>query len=487
MPATSDRQAVSEQVADDFEDHVERLQRVIRQPTLSVDRVGLEETAELAVELLEETGFDEAELVETAGVPGVWGYSDEGAEKTVVTYGMLDTRLVTDEDDWDYPPFGAERTEIEPYGEVVVGRATAKAAFVSYLDALASAREALGSLPVNVMVLAEVEELVGSPHYYEMLDQYDDRVAEADACFDPALAQTERGDVTAALGYKSGVYFDLEVSGEAWGRGPANGDLHAMSNAAVDAPAWRLVDALASLTEENGTEISVPGFYDQHEPATDEERRELRDLIDELGIDDPIEAVPGVAAGPGEVARLKDDLQEDPEEALVQALYGVESFNLQGLRSGFLGPETNTERFRLPDRATASFDVRLPRGYDPEVALGQIRDHLDAEGFEDVDLDVLGIHRWSKTDRDADLVTAVEGVLTDRGADLTLWPYTASGVPWAAFASRYDVPVLHGVGLGHQGTDGPHEFVALDGTDQTASLAEAEVGVYEMLAAYAEI
>lgn len=486
MASESDRQAVSEQVEADFDEHVDRLQRLIRQPTLSVDGVGLEETAELAVDLLEETGFDEAELVETSGAPGVWGYSDEGAEKTVVTYGMLDTRLVLDEEAWDYGPFDAERTEIEPYGEVVVGRITAKAGFVAYLNALAATRAALGSLPVNVMVLAEAEEINGSPHYYEMLDQYADRVAEADACFGPGLSQSDAGNVTGALGYKSAIYFDLEVSGESWGRGPAGGDLHAMSNSTVDAPAWRFVDALSSLTEDSGTEITVPGFYDQHEPATEEEREELRELIDELGIEDATESAPGIGRGSGEVSRLKDDVHEDVEEAFVQAIYGAESFNIQGLRSGFLGPETNTKPFRLPNRASATFDVRLPRGYDPDVTLQQIRDHLDDEGFEDVELDVAATHRWSKTDRDADLVAAVEEVLGDHGADVTFWPYSSGGVPWAAFGSEFDMPVLHGVGLGYQGGDGPHEFVSLDGVGEAAGLADAEVGVYEMLAAYAE-
>jgi acetylornithine deacetylase/succinyl-diaminopimelate desuccinylase-like protein len=292
--------------------------------------------------------------------------------------------------------------------------------------------------------------------------------------------------VTAALGYKSAIYFDLNVSGNAWGRGPANGDIHAMSNATVEAPAWRFVDALSSLADDNGTEIVVEGFYDQHEPATEEERQEVRELIEDLGVEDVAASVPGVARGAGEVTRLKDDLQEDVEEAFVESIYGANSFNIQGLRSGFLGPRTNTKPFRLPNEASATFDVRLPRGYDPDVTLQQIRDHFNENGFEDVELDVAATHRWSRTDRDADIVTSVEGVLAEAGADVTFWPYSSGGVPWAGLGSQYDIPVLHGIGLGYQGADGPHEFISIDGNDQVASLADAEVAVYEMLAAYAD-
>lgn len=481
------RSAVREQVESNLDSHVARLQRLIRQPTLSVDGVGLRETAELAVELLAETGFDEAELVETEGAPGAWGYIDADAEKTVVTYGMLDTRIVQDEDAWDHPPFAAERTEIEPFGEVVVGRITSKAAFVSYLNAVGAAREALDSLPVNVMVLAEAEEINGSPHYYEMLDQYEDRVETADACFGPAQGQNEAGNVTASLGYKSAIYFDLTVSGESWGRGPQNGDVHAMSNSVVDAPAWRFVEVLASLTDESGTEIAIDGFYDQYEPPTEDERAEVRALVEELGGGDDLwKSLPGLGRGDGEVPRLKDDLQDDVEEAFVRSIYGPESFNIQGLRSGFLGPNTNTKPFRLPNEATATFDMRLPRGYDPDVTLQQLRDHLEAHGFDDVELDVAATHRWQRTDRDSALVTAVERVLNDHGAAVTYWPYSSGGVPWAAFGSRYDMPVLHGVGLGYHGSDGRDEFVAIEGTDEVAGLVESEVGTVEMLAAYAD-
>ena len=65
---------VEERIKADIEDHIRRIQKAIRQPTLSVDGVGLRETAELTVEFLQELECDEAELIETEGAPGVWGY-----------------------------------------------------------------------------------------------------------------------------------------------------------------------------------------------------------------------------------------------------------------------------------------------------------------------------------------------------------------------------------------------------------------------------
>lgn len=486
--STRDLTAVRDQIDSDIDEHVKRIQQAIRQPSLSVDDIGLRKISEFVVDLFDELGCDEAELVETDGAPGAWGYYDAGAEKTVVTYGMLDTQLVLDEDKWKYGPFTGERTEIEPYGEVIVGRITAKGAFVAYLNALMAAREVHGELPVNVVFLAETEELNGSPHYYDMLEKYEDRIQEANACYGPGFAQNNTGDVTAPLGYKSGLYFDLEVSGDKWGYGPQGADVHAMSNAILDSPAWRLVEAMSSLVEDNGRSIAIDGYYDQYEPPTRAEREEVEQYVEALdGEEDLWKSAPGLGQGLGTVERLKDDLQEEGVlETFIESFYGPNSFNIQGIRCGFLGPNTNTLPFRLPHQGSATFDIRMPRGYDPAVVLAQLRSHLDDEGFEDIEIRTFGVHRWSRTERDSDLVVAVEDVLRSTDVRVTFAPYTGAGVPWAAFKSRYNIPVVHGIGLGYQGTDGTHEFISIDGNETVSGLVDAELSFIEILAAYAD-
>jgi len=485
---------VRDRIDADLDEHVERIQRAVRQPSVSVEHRGLGEIAELMVEYLTELGCDEVTLVETDGAPGVWGYYDAGAERTIVNYGMLDTRPVSDEDAWEYPPFGGELADHEEYGQVLYGRGSVKVkgAYVAWLNALMATKAALGELPVNVMFLLEAEEINGSPHYYEMLDQYADRIEAADACLCPLAGQSADGSVTASLGYKSALYFTLEASGQRWGRGPKGGSVHAMSNAVVDSPAWRLVDALSCLTNDSGTEIAIDGYYDQHDPPTEAEREEIREFIDELAEDgDPVDELwkrlPGLSRGDGDVDVLKENLQEDVEEAFLTYFYGANSFNIQGLRSGFLGPGTGTKPFTLPGEGSAKFDLRMPRGYDPDVTVRQMREHLDSHGFEDVEMDVSGKHVWCDTDRDSDLVAAVEDVLGRHGTDLTLWPYSAGGVPWAAFGNRFDIPLLYGVGLGYgENSEGANEFLVIDGNDTVGGLADCEQSHAEMLLAYAE-
>lgn len=487
--------AIREQIASNLDNHVERIQRAVRQPSVSVEHRGLREVQTLMVEYLKDLGCAETELIETDGAPGVWGYYDAGADTTVVNYGMLDTRPVADPEAWTHDPFGGEVVENEEYGRVVYGRGSVKVkgAYVAWLNALSATKTALGELPVNVMFLLEAEEINGSPHYYEMVDEYADRLAEADACLCPLAGQGSDGTVTASLGYKSALYFTLQTSGETWGRGPRGGSIHAMSNATVDSPAWRLVEALGTLVSDSGRRIEIDGYYDQYDPPTETEREEIAQFVDEL--DERTETprgrlwrhLPGLDRGDGEVTQLKDDLHDDVVEAFVQHFYSPESFNVQGLRSGYLGPGTDTKPFQLPGEGSAKFDLRMPRGYDPAVVRRQLRTHLNDHGFQDVQLDVSGEHTWCKTDPNSDLVGAVRRVIESHGADLTLWPFSAGGVPWAVFGTRFDVPLLYGVGLGYgENASGADEFFVVDGNDTVSGLIDCELSQAEMILAYAD-
>ncbi len=83
--------------------HVEALQRWVRQPSISAQNVGVVEMAEMLRDDLKALGFAEAELVETDGHPGVWGYYDAGAEKTLMMYMMYDVQQFNEEDRPDLP------------------------------------------------------------------------------------------------------------------------------------------------------------------------------------------------------------------------------------------------------------------------------------------------------------------------------------------------------------------------------------------------
>jgi acetylornithine deacetylase/succinyl-diaminopimelate desuccinylase-like protein len=185
QPYAADHDAVYDYIDTHLERHVSALQRWVRQPSISAKDVGIQEMAEMLRQDLSDLGFAEAELVPTDGHPGVWGYYDADAEKTLVLYLMYDVQPVNPED-WDSPPFEAQIIDHE-LGRVLMARGATnqKGPQRAFLNALESIIAVKGSLPINIMVAAEGEEELGSPHYPQIIDAYDERLRKADGVLFP--------------------------------------------------------------------------------------------------------------------------------------------------------------------------------------------------------------------------------------------------------------------------------------------------------------
>ena len=160
-----------------------------------------------------EIGFAEAELVPTDGHPGVFGYYDAGADKTLLVYMMYDVQPV-DPEDWRVPPFAGELVENDK-GTVLMARGATnqKGPERALLNAIESVVAVEGTLPVNLMIVAEGEEELGSPHFPQIVEQYRDRLAEADGVFFPFNSQDSAGDISMVLGVKGIIYFEMEAKG----------------------------------------------------------------------------------------------------------------------------------------------------------------------------------------------------------------------------------------------------------------------------------
>jgi len=306
--------------------------------------------AEMVRDDLADIGFQETALIPTDGHPGVWGYFDAGAEKTLLVYMMYDVQPVNP-DDWDSPPFEANILDHE-YGKVIMARGAVnqKGPERAFLNALESIIAVTGTLPVNLMIAAEGEEELGSPHYPQIVDAYEARMRQADGVLFPMAVQRPDGNASMLLGVKGILYFELESRGGAWG-GPQTAEIHGSYKAIVDSPTLRLIQAIASLTTAEGNTILVPGYYDGIRPPTTEEQELINGAAAQYD-EARIQASLGVA-------RWIDDMHG--RDAIVESLYQP-SLNVDGLGSGYTGEGTKTI---LPHIATAKMDSRLPVGIDP--------------------------------------------------------------------------------------------------------------------------
>ncbi|MGH9792384.1 MAG: hypothetical protein ACRD5W_14335, partial [Candidatus Acidiferrales bacterium] len=88
------RKAAHAHIETNLQRHLEKIQEYLRQPSISAEGTGIKECAEMTRRYLAEAGCKEAELIPSSGHPGVWGYLDSGAAKTLVIYWMYDVQPV---------------------------------------------------------------------------------------------------------------------------------------------------------------------------------------------------------------------------------------------------------------------------------------------------------------------------------------------------------------------------------------------------------
>lgn len=465
--------SIYQHIDENLEKHVAEIQRWIRQPSISAQNNGIQNMAELLRNDLTAIGFQETELVKTDGHPGVWGYYDAGAEKTLLLYMMYDVQPV-DPEDWESPPFEANLVD-HKLGTVLMGRGATnqKGPERAFLNAIESIIKVEGKLPVNIMVAAEGEEELGSPHYPQIIDQYEDRLKEAVGAIFPFNSQRPDGAMSMILGVKGIIYFELEAKGGANG-GPTKSEIHGSYKALVDSPVWRLVQALASMTSTDGNTILIPNYYDDIRPINLEEQQLMNGLLSNLNEEQTKQALG--------VEQWIDDMKG--EEGQLELLF-MPTLNIDGIWAGYTGEGVKTI---LPHVATAKIDSRLPPGINPQEALAKIRDHLDAKGFTDITIRVLSDYPASQTSVNAEMVQAAISVAKKYTSTVALNPRIAGSAPFYQFTERLGIPMVpFGIGYG-TGAHAPNEIMLITPKkgSKIAGLAEIEKSYVDFLYALAK-
>lgn len=457
-------------------DHVAQLQRWVRQKSISAQNEGIAEMAAMLRDDLEALGFEEAEVVPTSGHPGVWGYYDAGAAKTLAVYMMYDVQPV-EPAEWRVNPFAGEIVDHE-LGRVLMARGATnqKGPQRAFLNAVSSILATRKKLPVNLMILAEGEEELGSPHYPELIAKYADRLRTAEGVIFPMTGQASNGATELTLGVKGIVYFELEATGGARQGGPQRGEIHSSLKAMVDAPVLRLVQAIASLTTPDGNTIVVPGYHDRIRPPTPEEQRLFNAGLATAEKDDSL-----ARASLG-VARWAHSMS--PRDAALAYLFTT-TLNVDGIWAGYQGPGVKTI---LPHKATAKLDSRLVPDQHPDTALALIRRHLDAKGFSDVAMRKVNGYPPAQSSVEEPLVQAAIGVYTRYGLTPDVAPRIGGSAPYHVFTQTLKLPIV-AVGLGFgSGAHGRDELLVIEpkAGSKVAGLARIEKFYADLLYALSE-
>src|SRR3954464_9821918 len=257
--------AIQAEIVKRHAEGVARLQEWVRQPSIAAEKRGMEEGCALMMRFAREAGFQQVTRVPTDGQPGVFATLDAGAPRTVGLYFMYDVKQV-DPTEWSSPPWEARLVDKPGFGKVVVGRGAVnqKGPEATFLAALHAMRGAGRKLPVNLILVGEGEEEIGSVHFAQVVRKPEIAAAlsKTSGIFMPFAAQDPDGNVTINLGAKGVVEMELIASGEKWGRGPGK-DIHSSPRPSVDSPAFHLVQALATMVSPDGVDPAVDGYFEK--------------------------------------------------------------------------------------------------------------------------------------------------------------------------------------------------------------------------------
>ncbi len=446
-----DLEAVRAQVAKQHNETLARLQEWIRQPSIAAENKGVNEGCELTMRLLRDAGFQQVRRVPTDGQPGIFATLDAGAPKTVGLYFMYDVKQV-DLAEWSSPPWAAALVDKQGFGKVIVGRGAVnqKGPETAMLAALHAIRGAGRRPPVNLVLVAEGEEEIGSPHFPQVVRRADVQAAlkKCTGVFMPSASQGPDGQVTITLGAKGVVELELVSSGEKWGRGPRQ-DIHSSNKARVDSPAWRLVAALATLVSPDGNTPAIPGFADKARPLSQAERAMIAEAARRMD-ENAAKKQLGVERWIGDA---------NWQQAL-EMLMSRPTVNIEGLVGGYTGPGGKTI---LPHRAAAKLDLRLVPDMTAEGALTALKSHLARRGFGDIEVRMTGGYDPTSTSADAALIRAEQALYRRAGIDPIMLPRNAGSWPGYVFTGEpLRLPAGH-FGLGHGGgAHGPDEYYVIE-------------------------
>lgn len=325
---------ISSYISDHLEVFTAELARFLSIPsvsTLSEHAADVQRAAQWVLEQLEKCGFN-GQIHPTERHPVVLARSPEvpGAPVLLV-YGHYDVQPPDPLEEWQTPPFSPDIRDGYIYAR---GATDDKGQLLTYINAVQAVLAVAGKLPVNLIVLAEGEEEIGSPSLSKFLTDHRHEL-RADAVAISDTSQLARGVPAITYGLRGLCYLQIDV------RGPRF-DLHSGSfGGIIHNPAQVLADVLHKLKNPDGT-VAIPGFYDKVLIPEQWERQEM-------------------AAAPTDLEALKNylgvsDLVGESGYSVTERSSARPTLDINGLWGGFSGEGAKTI---IPAKAGAKVSMRL--------------------------------------------------------------------------------------------------------------------------------
>ena len=470
---TSVRAAIERQRAE----AIKRLQTWIALPSIAAENRNMPEGAELMIELLKDAGFQSAKVIKTDGQPGVFATLDAGAKRTVGMYFMYDVKQF-DPKEWSSPPLEGAIVDRPPFGKVMIGRGAInqkgpEATFLAALHALSAAGR---KSPVNIVLVAEGEEEIASPHFAQVVHQPEvlKALSKCHVVFMPFASQSPQGSVQIALGAKGAVEVELVASTEKWGRGSKD-DIHSSYKAELDSAVWHMVKALSTLVSEDGNDPAIDGWFEHVKPLTERQKQLIAEQVAHNSEAD-VKKLLGVQHW------VRDLSYRDAMERLASQ----PTVNIEGMFAGYTGPGGKTI---LPSKATAKLDLRLVPDQTAADCEAKLKAHLAKRGYGDIEVKITGGYDPTQTEENSSLIKASAAVYQQQGMPVSLSPRLAGSWPGYIFTGApVSLPAGH-FGTGHGSrAHAPDEYYVIESSNPAVQgMADATLSYVMHLYALAAV
>lgn len=437
-----------EKVFSYIDDHREEmLQEVIRCAsfrTVHGDEAGLGDCRNFLLSKMKELNLETDTYTSSYGVVLLSGITKGEKSKTLLMYNHYDVTPEGELSKWESDPY---KPEVRNGALYCRGASDNKGTLMARLHALQAILAVGEEVPINLKFFFDGdEEYARNDNIGEMRRKSHDQFARwthADYGLWEGGLRDSSGHIIATYGCRGDVPVKLEVN-------TANYDVHCRNGAIMPSAAWRMIWALSSLKNVN-EEILIDGFYEG---------------IESLGAADKkmLEALPYDEDGVKAEIGFKDYLLGLSGTNLKERMYLAPCINIAGFEAGQTHMGVRTI---VPSKATAYLDIRLTSPQDPDQILQMLRNHLNKNGFEDIEVipqnaafpyPVRSRYDTSYTEK---LISALNKVYPK---PMKISPSMAGGGPQKPF--RDEMPDLTMVGIGvsnpKSGNHSPNENIRIE-------------------------
>jgi acetylornithine deacetylase/succinyl-diaminopimelate desuccinylase-like protein len=442
MSSTSQLQPVLDRIDADFDNSLERLFALLRIKSISADPEFAEDCKAAAEHLAKDVatlGFA-TEVRPTAGHPAIVAKSiaNKGGKPHVLFYGHYDVQPVDPLNLWHRPPFEPAIADHADGRKIIVARGAEddKGQLMTFVEACRAWKSVTGSLPLDVTILIEGEEEIGSKNFVPFLEQHKkDLAANFALVCDTGMWDRDTPAITTSL--RGLVYEEVKIKA-------ANRDLHSgIFGGGAQNPIRVLTRILGSLHDDNG-HITVPGFYDgvKDLPPYILEQWKSLNLTAESFLK-PI----GLSIPAGETDRL-----------LIEQISSRPTCDINGIVGGYTGEGSKTV---IPAEASAKVSFRLVEGQDPAKIRAAFRRYVSDRLPKDCSAEFLDHSNAPAIALDWNMkpLAAAKRALTDEWGKEALLIGSGASIPIVADFKRtlgLDT-VLIGFGLEDDNIHSPNE------------------------------